>query len=531
MSMKVIVFLGLYMILGNGIAQTNTFKIKGKIVDEKNIPLEFVSVYINSTSIFTSTDSLGRFTMTVPSSKIDFELVVSLVGFLVQKQKFNHQTLPKFLSIKLKSNNLGEVVIKARQDRFWKRKWQIFKSGLLGENGFSRNCTIEDKENIHLSLDENEKFVLANSAQPFVVINKALGYKIHVDLYQFSSDGKNINYSASKYFEEDLDKEGEAKQLRNRKKAFAATPNFFLHSLAKSTLEETNFEVFQIKDMLDNYLGKTTVAQQIAEGRLLKVQLSDFYKYDSLTNTNIIFSELPLLVFNKNEYNYYKNPFSDYSYMFSKIILPNFFAKFNDSGFLTVPNGITFYYQWGNEGLASSLPVNYVVDENLPINRIGPTPTLTMDLIGSDSLMVDKISHSDQSVGFQKSLNDIPKSQEDNFIKSDYSFRPSELEKNLDIYTLLRKLPGLQINQNLETGEVNITLSGMNTNHSQNKEQDNTPALLINKMVCSGKRDVTTALDNIETSKIIEIGVLKYGSGLISGSSSASGTIIIKMNY
>ncbi len=164
-------------------AQSNTFKISGKVVDEDNLPLEFVTVYINSSSIFTQTDSLGSFTLNIPSNKIDFELVVSMVGFTIQKQKFTRYTVPKFLMVKLTSNSLDEVVIKAKQDRYWSRKWQVFRNGLLGENLFARQCSFENKENIHLSLDYRKKTVFANSSKTFVILNKALGYKIHVDLH------------------------------------------------------------------------------------------------------------------------------------------------------------------------------------------------------------------------------------------------------------------------------------------------------------------------------------------------------------
>jgi hypothetical protein len=264
-------------------------------------------VYINSTSIFTQTDSLGRFTLVLPSSKIDFELVVSMVGFNTQKQKFTKYNVPKFLSIKLIGNLLGELVITAKQDKYWWKKWKIFRSGLLGENQFSRECTIENRDNIQLKMDPTNKMVLANSRETFVVRNKALGYKIHVDLYEFSSDEVKTNYSASKYFEDDLsdDEKERATQLKRRLKAFHSTSNWFLHSLANGNMLGEKFEVFKIKSMVDVHLGKTTVEREVLEGRLIKTTDSTIYKYDSLSKRHLIYSDLPLLVFNKNVLNYW----------------------------------------------------------------------------------------------------------------------------------------------------------------------------------------------------------------------------------
>ena len=491
-----------------------------------------MTVYINSSSIFTQTDSSGSFTLNIPSNKIDFELVVSIVGFTIQKQKFTSYTIPKFLIIKLTSNLLDEVVVKAKQDRYWSRKWQVFRNGLLGENSFARQCSFENKENIHLSLDYRKKTVFANSSKTFVVLNKALGYKIHVDLHTFSSDGVETNYAASKFYEDDLeiDENKRNSQLKNRKKAFDVTPNLFLHNLAKRNLVDAKLEVFKIKSMVDVFLGRTTVKQHLEEGKLVKVSDSTIYRFDSLSKRHILYSELPLLVFNKNVLNYFRNPFIDYNYMFSKIDLPNQYAVFTDNGFISGPNGITFYYQWGNEGLASALPENYSVPSELPNNTVEPLIQLVFETNNNnDTLNFNSyIISSNQNIGYEKSVLQTNESDKDDFVKPDFSFRPSELEKGMDIFTLLRRIPGLRVSQNMETGDYSISLTGSNTNLGQNSEQDNTPALLFNNRIFSGRREVMSVLEFIETNRITEIGLVKYGNSAMMGARGGAGTIIIK---
>jgi hypothetical protein len=523
----------LFLSLNNGIfAQSNTFKISGKVVDEDNIPLEFVTVYINSSSIFTQTDSLGSFTLNIPSNKIDFELVVSMVGFTIQKQKFTRYTVPKFLMVKLASNSLNEVIIKAKQDRYWSRKWQVFRNGLLGENQFARQCSFENKENIHLSLDYRKKTVFANSSKTFVVINKALGYKIHIDLHSFSSDGVKTNYAASKFYEDNLAMEENKRnsQLNNRKKAFEATPNLFLHNLSKRNLVDAKLEVFKIISMVDVFLGRTTVKQQVEEGKLVKVADSTIYRFDSLSKRHILYSELPLLVFNKNVLNYFRNPFIDYNYMFSKIDLPNQYAVFTDNGFISGPNGITFYYQWGNEGLASALPENYIVPSELSNDTVEPLIQMVFETNPTNDTLNFNSSgiKSNQTIGYEKSLIQTSESDKNDFVKPDFAFKPSELEKGMDIFTLLKRIPGLRVTQNMETGDYSISLSGSNTNLGQNANQDNTPALLFNNRIFSGRREVMSVLEFIETNRITEIGLVKYGNGAMMGARGGAGTIIIK---
>lgn len=527
---RIIFIIFIFLSFTNSNAQSNTFKISGKVVDQDNIPIEFVTVYINSSSIFTQTDSLGSFMLNIPSNNVDFELVVSMVGFDIQKQKFTRNTVPKFLTIKLTSNTLDEVVIKAKQDKFWSRKWHVFRNGLLGETAFARQCSFENRENIHLSLDYNRKTVFANSSKTFVVLNKALGYKIHVDLHTFSSDGVETNYAASKFYEDDLaiDEKERNSQLKNRTKAFEATPNLFLHSLAKRNLRDTKIEVFKIKSMVDVFLGRTTVKQQLEEGKLVRITDSTIYRFDSLSKRHILHSELPLLVFNKKVLNYFRNPFIDYTYMFSKIDLPNQYAVFTENGFISVPNGITFHYQWGNEGLASALPENYKLPEEMPKVSESPIMELVFENKTSDSTATSLQNTENQSISFVKNPS-INESNDDYLMKPDYVFRPSETEKNTDIYTLLQRLPSLRVIRNLVDGGYSISIAGMNTNIGSNNNQDNTPSLLINKSLYVGKSEVLNALDFVETNNISEIGLVKYSSNSMLGARGGNGTIIIKL--
>jgi hypothetical protein len=113
-------------------------------------------------------------------------------------------------------------------------------------------------------------------------------------------------------------------------------------------------------------------------------------------------------------------------------------------------------------------------------------------------------------------------------VRPDFSFKPTELEKGQDIFTLLNRLPGLKVALDMESGEYNIWFSGSNTNLGQNTAQDNTPALLYNNRLFSGRKDVIYVLEFIETNRITEIGLVKYGNSAMMGARGGTGTIIIK---
>jgi len=76
----------LFQITAGAFAQ-QTGIIRGRIIDENNLPMPGASVYIESIQKGTVSDSYGAFTIVdVPEG--NYELTVSYIGFLPKKAKF-----------------------------------------------------------------------------------------------------------------------------------------------------------------------------------------------------------------------------------------------------------------------------------------------------------------------------------------------------------------------------------------------------------------------------------------------------------
>jgi len=84
--------------------------IKGKIVDEKGETLVGVSIKVKGTTLVTSTDANGAFTISIPSTVSNPVLEVSYIGYTTQEIAVNGKTT---LNIQLKSaaNDLDEIVV------------------------------------------------------------------------------------------------------------------------------------------------------------------------------------------------------------------------------------------------------------------------------------------------------------------------------------------------------------------------------------------------------------------------------------
>lgn len=94
--------------------------MKGKVVDEFNNPMPFVTVFLENTTHGTSTNDAGSFFFKTTKNK--GVLDISFVGFETQKITVNKQT--KYLNIVLKEdkNQLDEVIIVTKPKKRLKKK-------------------------------------------------------------------------------------------------------------------------------------------------------------------------------------------------------------------------------------------------------------------------------------------------------------------------------------------------------------------------------------------------------------------------
>ncbi|MEX6627030.1 DUF5686 family protein [Tenacibaculum salmonis] len=94
--------------------------LNGKIVDEFNNPMPFVSVFLKNTVNGTTTDDMGDFSL--KTTKNNGVLEISFIGFETQKINVNQKT--KFLNIIIKeaANELEEVIIVTKPKKRLKKK-------------------------------------------------------------------------------------------------------------------------------------------------------------------------------------------------------------------------------------------------------------------------------------------------------------------------------------------------------------------------------------------------------------------------
>ncbi len=241
------------------ILKINAQTIKGSVFDENEKPLYGANVYLDGSSIATSTDQNGNFTLLL-NSKINLPLVISFTGF--QTQYFKNYNTDKSLRIILKAelNDLKEVVI--RKPIFSRKQMmRVFKKQFLGTTEAANKTVIENENEISFSYDQKSKQLNAFSNVPLEIKNSYLGYKINYQLVNFeitftylsieSHDVMKSFYSGLSRFEE---LNADAKIIKRRNKNYEGSSLHFFRSLSKNDLVKNKFLLFDGKFAIDSKL-------------------------------------------------------------------------------------------------------------------------------------------------------------------------------------------------------------------------------------------------------------------------------------
>ena len=219
--------------------------LKGKVTTTSNEILEGASVYLNNTTIGTSTDEKGEFQLKI--DKGVHNLIVSFIGFKTINHTINTNIKINAFHFKLtpESNILNEVVLrKTKYDNDWWYNLNRFKQAFLGRTNLAKECIILNPKVLHFEYNAVKNKLTAYAKEPLKIKHKGLGYLIEYDLANFSIKGKYISYSGySKY--SNLKPTLKKKWKRKRQKAYHGSQMHFFRSLLQKKLTEEGFVINQ----------------------------------------------------------------------------------------------------------------------------------------------------------------------------------------------------------------------------------------------------------------------------------------------
>lgn len=214
--------------------------LKGRVVDaETSEAMPFVSVFVNTTTIGTTTNEKGEFFLELKPGK--YEIVVSYMGYEpIIYQVDMHQPPPSILfKLSPKDFALTEVEVKAQRDSLWYVNLEVFKENFLGRSQFARQCKLLNPEVLIISFDPQTGVLDVKARDMLQIENPELGYLIKYVLVQFTylTQENYITYLGYPNYEPMRGhKTKEKRWARNRQKAYYGSVMHFVRALRTQKL-------------------------------------------------------------------------------------------------------------------------------------------------------------------------------------------------------------------------------------------------------------------------------------------------------
>jgi len=351
--------------------------VNGTVISENTgLPLEGASVYFNNTSIGTSANAAGKFSLPLPNM-LNAELIISGVGY--ERLVYNLPVtidLNKTFVFKLaqKEQQLRDVLI--LPDALRRKYLSIFEQNFLGITEEASRSNIENRKDIYFTSGENNNTIRAYSDTPLVIINKMLGYKIKFELVDFSFDkenGRTFYYGYTR-FEEMGDK---SRWQKNRKRSYYGSTVHFFRSLIANRLKEDAFKIYLIKPVSlsgdtnlvsNSVLKKVNVNQEMAMA--VSVSPEQIIKSDSsnVNNYKLTFKGKLMIQYDKepaSKWYLKKNTFIQGNMPVgfrAYVTIKSDFLQITNTGIINNPMDVEFSGYWIYEKAANMLPLNYEPD-------------------------------------------------------------------------------------------------------------------------------------------------------------------------
>jgi len=250
--------------------QNSVVILTGQVLDgETGDPLIGAHVFIAASLMGTTTDMDGRYRLArVPTGA--HRLYVSMLGFE-----------PSFRDLLLRESRVytfdftldtaileaGEIVIEAERDDKWKDRFERFSKLFIGESPNAEMTIIVNPE--VLDFESRGGTLVAYAAEPLIIENHALGYRIQYFLKDFEAEPFRTRYDGEPLFEElesgSLDESKTWEE--NRRKAFMGSFRHFLLALLSGRTSGQGFKTYSRPAMNrtvsgDTFSGNSAISSQ-----------------------------------------------------------------------------------------------------------------------------------------------------------------------------------------------------------------------------------------------------------------------------
>lgn len=270
---------------GQDFQSNKSYSISGVVVDASTGEiLPFCNVYFSKTLKGTTSDVNGHFKIedVKPGSYV---LVASFVGY--KTLNANVEVINKDyekLRIELRPDvqTLESVSVETEKDKEWEKSVKEFERYVLGNVQFAKKCEIKNPWVISFSGSKTVR--KAEASEPVEIHNRALGFKIFMNLNDYVKTPKTFTYNGYFRFEllDPTDKKEQKKWIRNQESAYKGSLAHFLKSLTTKNWEDEGFILFltdanETRIDASNHLNYFKLSQKDKHWKLTMTQSMDLF--------------------------------------------------------------------------------------------------------------------------------------------------------------------------------------------------------------------------------------------------------------
>jgi len=356
MNLKILhIILFIAMIHSVCLSQTKSGeKIHGSVSDaETGEALSDVNIYLSGSTIGTVSEADGSFAFRTGITGNQW-VVFSHIGYEPQSYKvtLNGERGFYFFDVKLEKEtiDLNEIEIHS-SNREWTGYLEVFEEQLLGNSPHAEHTYIENPWVLDFEVDQNNR-LFAKSSSPLLIVNRALGYQIKLELVEFEwapADYRFL-YLGRLYFEpiSVFDPEIQQRWENRRETAYSGSFEHFLRKLYQFNHKKEGYTIYRV----DSSYGIRI--EPLSEGELryeLMIRGVSHFDVPAIKGFRL---ERPARI----EYVSPDDPFSRQTSYIQPADEDGIFFVF-PNGSLLNPKSMMLSGSWGQQRLADRVPVNY----------------------------------------------------------------------------------------------------------------------------------------------------------------------------
>ncbi len=342
-------------------AQTISGTVKNAKTGEA---MPFANVFVNNTTIGSTTDEEGRFAITGDIPR-NIELVASFVGYetATKTLSLSGSTTVNFKLEPLESV-LTEVELKSRRDKKWERDLRRFKEVFLAlpDDPFAsqldiKNPWVLDFETVKVN---GPNYVHATAQAPLQIVNDALGYEVTYYLKDYRFYHNRSSYVGFVFFDsqELTDTVEVAKVEYNKVSSYMGSIRHLLKSVLLARVYEEDFEIFKLLPVDLTRIRTNIYTEEIDKS--IKHVNADSIRRIPLENGNyrVVWPfDAEVHYRGKSWLNDY---YSDVYYPITWISAPLGYFDIDRSGVPVVPSQVVLSGYMGRQRMGRFLPYDYV---------------------------------------------------------------------------------------------------------------------------------------------------------------------------